>query len=422
MHWQKTLTIISNDIAVIGGGPAGLMAAQAAATAGGNVTLYDGGATVGRKFLLAGRGGLNLTLAVSAGEFRAGYGGDADRLGAFLDRFGPDSVRAWAADLGVETIVGSSGKVFPAGFGAKPLLRAWLARLDRLGVRRLARHHWRGWTGDRALTFDTPDGPVNAHPAATILAMGGASRPRTGSDGGWVAALAAQGIVTKPFQPSNCGFDADWSDRLRSQYAGTPLAPVEVTFQGRRLRGTVTLTATGLEGGPIYALSAALRGLIRAEGRAVLALDLKPDWPFERIRAALAAPRGSRSMSTHLARAIRFDGAAATLLREVTPADVYTDPALLAAAIKAAPVTLLRPRPLAEAISSAGGIRFDDVTGELMLRRLPGVYAAGEMLDWDAPTGGYLLTACLATGWAAGSAAAEAISSKATRTITDERG
>ncbi len=400
-------------VAVIGGGPAGLMAAEAAAAAGTRVALFDAMPSAGRKFLLAGRGGLNLTHSEPFDRFLGRYGDDAAFLARALDAFGPDQVRAWAAGLGVATFVGSSGRVFPTDFKAAPLLRAWLRRLDGLGVHRHPRHRWLGWDAAGQLRFATPGGEIAVTAAATVLALGGASWPHLGSDGAWTGLLAGRGIEPAPLLPANCGFDAagggpgglGWSPPLR-RFAGTPLQPVGLAFAGRSLRGELVLTETGVEGGAVYALSAALRDAIARDGGATLVLDLKPDWSEERLRLELARPHGSRSLSSHLARAVGLHGAAAALVREVLPRQAVADPAALAAALNGLPLRLTAPRPLAEAISTAGGLRFADLDDGLMLRALPGVFAAGEMLDWEAPTGGYLLTACLATGRTAGAAAA----------------
>jgi len=397
-------------ILIIGAGPAGLMAAEAAMAAGGVVTVCDAMPSPGRKLLLAGKGGLNLTHSEPFPTFLTRYGDRAAWLEGHLAAFGPEILRAWAAGLGIDTFVGSSGRVFPAEFKAAPLLRAWLRRLKGQGMRLLVRHRWLGWDADGACRFATPDGEVRYGAAATVLALGGASWPRLGSDGGWVGALAARGIGIAPLAPANCGFDIGWSAVMRQRHAGQPLKPVALSFAGRTLRGEIMLTETGIEGGAVYALSAALRDAIAADGAATLILDLKPDWEEGRLALALAQPRGSRSLSTHLPRTAHLSAVAVALLRETLPEATLNDPARLAAAIKALPLVLKAPRPLAEAISTAGGIRRDELTDGLMLRRLPGVFAAGEMLDWEAPTGGYLLTACFATGRAAGLAAAAWVS------------
>ncbi len=391
---------------VIGAGPAGLMAAEVLAGQGITVEVFDAMASPGRKFLLAGRGGLNLTHSEPPETFIGRFGDRAATFAPLLAEFGPDQVRNWAAGLGVETFVGSSGRVFPAEMKAAPLLRAWLRRLRGLGVKFHVRHRWLGWDADGALRFATPAGEVTARGDATILALGGASWPNLGSDGVWVDLLAARGIAVAPLLPANCGFDTDWSVYFSERFAGRRLATVELSFAGRRLRGEVTLTATGIEGGAVYALSAPLRDAIATQGNATVTLDLMPDWNAARVRTALGRPRGSRSLSTFVGKALRLDAAAVALLREVLPPETVANTDALAAAIKALPLRLERPRPVAEAISTAGGVGFENLDDGLMLKSLPGVFVAGEMLDWDAPTGGYLLTGCLATGRRAGLAAA----------------
>ena len=382
------------------------MAAEAASVAGATVTVCDAMPSPGRKLLLAGRGGLNLTHSEPFERFLTRYGERADLLHPHLAAFGPEALRDWAAGLGIDTFVGSSGRVFPAEFKAAPLLRAWLRRLKAGGVRLAIRHRWLGWSEDGSLRFATPEGETRLTAAATVLALGGASWPRLGSDGAWVGELARRGIAVAPFRPANCGFDVGWSEVMRRRFAGAPLKPVTLGFAGRAVRGEITITETGIEGGAVYALSAPLRDAIADDGGAILRLDLKPDWSQERLRQELARPRGSRSQASHLARTAKLGGVAAALLYETLPPATLADPSALAAAIKALPLRLSAPRPLAEAISSAGGIDFAELDDRLMLRKLPGTFAAGEMLDWEAPTGGYLLTACFATGRAAGLAAA----------------
>ncbi|CAA7622459.1 Flavoprotein [Magnetospirillum sp. UT-4] len=383
------------------------MAAEALAAAGHAVAVYDSMASPARKFLRAGIGGLNLTHSEPFEAFLGRYGAAAGPLRPMLAAFGPEAVRTWAAGLGIDTFVGSSGRVFPVGMKAAPLLRAWLRRLDARGVRLYPRHRWLGWDGQGRHLFATPDGQRTVDAPATVLALGGASWPRLGSDGGWRSILEARGIAVAPFQPANCGFDADWSAHFAQRHAGAALKPVVLSFAGRSLRGEMVVTRTGIEGGAVYALSAALRDAIAASHGATLNVDLRPDWDLARLQAALARPRGSRSLSTHLERTAGLRGAAAGLLREVLDADTLAAPWRLAAAVKALPLRLLRPRPLAEAISTAGGVDFAELDDGLMLHRLPGTFVAGEMLDWEAPTGGYLLTASLATGRRAGLAAAK---------------
>ncbi|SEH30740.1 TIGR03862 family flavoprotein [Magnetospirillum fulvum] len=391
---------------VIGGGPAGLMAAETLVAQGQTVALFDAMPSPGRKFLLAGKGGLNLTHTEPAERFLGRYGARADRFAPLLEGFGPAALRAWAEGLGIETIVGSSGRVFPAEMKAAPLLRAWLRRLKAAGVTFHARHRWQGWDDSGALRFATPDGLVSVPASVVVLALGGASWPHLGSDGAWVEPLAARGLAIAPLRPANCGFDLDWSPLFAERCAGTRLATVELRFGALVRRGELTLTATGIEGGLVYALAAPLRDRIAQDGIARPTLDLMPDWSRERIEAALRRPRGSRSLSTFLRKALPLESNALMLLREIVPPADLDDPAALAAAIKAVPLALVRPRPLAEAISTAGGLCFEELDEHLMLRRLPGVFVAGEMLDWEAPTGGYLLTGCFASGRAAGLGAA----------------
>ncbi len=392
--------------AVIGAGPAGLMAAETLAAGGAVVTVYDAMPSAGRKFLLAGKGGLNLTHGEALEPFLARYGARRAALEPLLRAFDPAALRAWAAGLGVETFIGSSGRVFPKDLKAAPLLRAWLHRLRGAGVRFQQRWRWQGWDEAGHLRFATPDGPASAETDVTVLALGGGSWARLGSDGAWWPWLAAAGIELAPLAPSNCGFDVGWSDFLRSRHAGAPIKPVVLSFDapdGRRFerQGEFVLTATGIEGSLVYAASALLRDAIAAQGQATLTLDLLPDRSAEFVAAEVARPRGSRSLATHLKSRLGIDGAKAALLHEVLGREGVNDPARLAAALKALPLTLRAPRPLDEAISSAGGVRFEALDARLMCRARPGLFCAGEMLDWEAPTGGYLLTACFASGRAA---------------------
>lgn len=391
------------SLVIVGAGPAGLMAAEAAARQGARVHVYDSMPSPGRKFLLAGKGGLNLTHSEPLDRFIVRYGAAAPFMAPLLREFGPAEIRDWAAGLGIETFIGSSGRVFPAEMKAAPLLRAWLRRLRGLGVTLHARRRWLGWAEDGALRFALPDGgEERVAGQACILALGGASWPNLGSDGGWVSLPAEKGIAVTPLRPANCGFDVDWSPHFAERWAGGRTGTVGLSFGGIALRGEVTLTAAGIEGGAIYALSAALRDEIAARGEAVPHLDLMPDWPSERVVAALSRPRGAKSLSTFLKKALPLSPAALALLREITGPDMPQ-----AAAIKALPLRLRRPRPLAEAISTAGGIALNELDEALMLKRLPGTFVAGEMADWDAPTGGYLLTGCLAMGHWAGRRAAD---------------
>ncbi|GAB4288712.1 MAG: TIGR03862 family flavoprotein [Thiohalomonadaceae bacterium] len=395
----------TTNVAVIGGGPAGLMAAEVLAAAGVQVDVYDAMPTVGRKFLMAGKGGMNITHSEPLERFIARYGDRREYLAPLLARFGPDALRAWIHDLGIATFVGSSGRVFPADMKAAPLLRAWLHRLRSAGVRLHMRHRWLGWDAAGALRFASPSGEVLVRPDAIVLALGGGSWARLGSDGAWVPLLQGRGIAVAPLRPSNCGFEVDWSEHLRTRHAGQPVKPVVVSFAGERRQGELMVTEYGVEGGVVYALSAPLREAIAAEGQAVLLLDLVPGREQARLAADLARPRGRDSLAKHLRRHAGIDGVKASLLRELTPAEVLHDPVRLAAALKALPLPLHATRPLDEAISSAGGVHFEALDERLMLRELPGMFCAGEMLDWEAPTGGYLLTACLASGRAAGEGA-----------------
>lgn len=400
------------DVVVIGAGPAGLMAAEAAVDAGRRVDVYDAMPSAGRKFLLAGKGGLNLTHGEPFERFCARYGARRDRIEPLLREFDADAVRAWARGLGIDTFVGSSGRVFPAEMKAAPLLRAWLHRLRAAGVSFHMRHRWSGWSDDgQRLRFETPAGSIEVEAAATVLALGGASWPRLGSDAAWVPLLEARGIPIVPLRPANCGFDVagGWSEFLRTRFAGAPLKTVAIACNapdGTRWqqRGEFVLTETGIEGSLVYAASALLRDRIAADGGAMLELDLLPDRDAAFVAAEVARPRGSRSLATHLKSRLGIDGVKAALLHELLPHETFADAAALAAAIKALPLRLAAPRPIAEAISSAGGVPFEALNDGLMLKDLPGVWCAGEMLDWEAPTGGYLLTACLASGRRAGRA------------------
>jgi len=379
-------------VAVVGAGPAGLMAAERLAQAGRAVAVYDRMPSVGRKFQLAGRGGLNLTHSEPLSRFLEHYGPARPALAPAIEAFPPEALRAWCAELGHETFVGSSGRVFPRSFKATPLLRAWLGRLARLGVRFHMGHRWTGWDGAGALRFAAASGEVVVRPAATVLALGGASWPRLGSDGGWVDLLRAQGVVVNPLRPANCGFLHAWSPVFRARFAGEPLKRIAATFGGVTVRGEAMLTADGIEGGVVYALSRALRDAIDAEGSATLLLDLRPDLDA----AALAQRLGGHGQS--LANALRKGGltsAAAGLVREVGAAGALSE------RVKALPLRLVGTRPIERAISSAGGIALAELDAGFMLRRLPDVYAIGEMLDWEAPTGGYLLQAAFSTGLAA---------------------
>jgi len=394
-------------LVVIGGGPAGLMAAEVARAAGVQVDLYEAMGSVGRKFLIAGKGGLNLTHAEPRPAFDQRYRDRADAVGGWLDDFDAAALREWARGLGVETYVGSSDRVFPLDRKAAPLLRGWVRRLREQGVRFHVHHRWLGWTDDGALRFATPGGEATVIAPATLLALGGGSWPELGSDGAWAPVLAAQGVDVAALQPANCGFDVGWSEHLAQRHAGAPLKPVVAHWHDAEgvehmLQGECVLTATGVEGSLIYALSAPLREAIAANGEARLWLDLAPGRDIEQLKRDLAKPRAGRSISEHLRRQTGLTGAKAALLHEVLGRDGMQDPDAIATAIKRLPLILTQPRPLAEAISTAGGVRLEALDDALMLRQHPGVFCAGEMLDWEAPTGGYLLTACFASGLRAG--------------------
>jgi uncharacterized flavoprotein (TIGR03862 family) len=395
-----------HSVAVIGGGPAGLMAAEVLAQAGCEVDLYDAMPSVGRKLLLAGKGGLNLTHGEPQAAFVARYAERGAALQPMLDAFGAQQLRDWAAALGVPTFVGSSGRVFPVDLKAAPLLRAWLHRLRGQGVRLHMRHHWLGFAGADRLRFDSPRGEVLVQPSATVLALGGASWPQLGSDGAWVPALQAAGAEVAPLRPANCGFDIDFSAHFSQRHAGAPLKSVAITVGDWHQVGECVVTAGGIEGNLVYAASALLRERIAAVGSATLLLDLLPARPLEWVQRELAHPRGPRSLATHLKARLKLDGAKAGLLWEFVPKEVQADPVRFATLIKALPLRLKAPRPIAEAISTAGGVRLESLDLHGMLRSRPGVFCAGEMLDWEAPTGGYLLTACISTGQWAGLGAA----------------
>jgi uncharacterized flavoprotein (TIGR03862 family) len=401
-------------VAIIGGGPAGLMAAEVLIGAGVAVDVFDAMPSVGRKFLLAGKGGMNLTHAEPAESFLSRYGARRAHIAPLLEGFGPQALRDWVHRLGIETFVGSSGRVFPKDMKAAPLLRAWLHRLREAGVRLHMRHRWQGWDdsgGRRALRFATPDGERLVDADATVLALGGGSWARLGSDGAWVPMLEQRGIPVAPLRPANCGFDIGWSEHFRTRFAGHPVKAVVASFtdtagRAHRRQGEFVITSTGVEGSLIYALSAALRDEVLATGAAVMHLDLAPGKELQRVIDEVAHPRGSRSMASHLQSRAGISGVKAGLLREVVPAQDFADPLRLAAAIKALPLRLCRARPIDEAISSAGGVAFESLDERLMIQSMPGLFCAGEMLDWEAPTGGYLLTACFASGLRAGLGAA----------------
>ena len=421
---------MTQRVAIIGGGPAGLMAAEvlteALATATGctptvnrkKIEIFEAMPSVGRKFLMAGKGGMNITHSEPLADFIGRYGERAAQIGPLVEAFGPDQLRAWIHGLGIDTFVGTSGRVFPKEMKAAPLLRAWLHRLRGQGVQFHVRHRWLGWTAQGGLRFATPNGEIDVAADAVILALGGGSWARLGSDGAWVPLLRERGVPVAPLKPANCGFDVAWSPYFSERFAGAPVKAVAARCSAPGLRepdapspsgcgqpekkGEFNISAKGVEGGLIYALSAPLRDALARDGSAVLSLDLAPGRSLEKLTTDLSRPRGRDSLANHLRRHAGIDGVKAGLLREFCPPETLATAASLAAAIKSLPLSVIAPRPLDEAISTAGGVAFEGLDENLMLRQQPGVFAAGEMLDWEAPTGGYLLTACLASGRAAG--------------------
>ena len=395
-------------VAVIGGGPAGLMAAETIRTAGHAVDLYEAKGSPGRKFLIAGKGGLNLTHSDPRPLFDSRYRERAIEVGNWLDDFDADALRDWARGFGVDTYVGSSGRVFPVDRKAAPLLRGWVRRLKDNGVQFHVQHRWLGWDADGALRFATPEGETMARADATVLALGGGSWPELGSDGAWTGTLAARGIDIAPLQPANCGFDVDWTPFFSQRHAGAPLKPViahwtDLDGQPRALQGECVVTTTGIEGSLVYAIAADLRDSLARDGQVRLHLDLVPGLSHEKLLEKLARPRQGRSFGEHLRRQAGVDGVKAALLFEVLGREAgQQPPEEIARTLKHLPLDLLRPRPMAETISTAGGVRLEALDQRLMLRQLPGTFCAGEMLDWEAPTGGYLLTACFASGLRAG--------------------
>lgn len=392
----------AKHIAIIGAGPAGLIAAERLAGAGHRVTIYERMASPARKFLLAGRGGLNLTHSEPFDAFLGRYREARGWLEPALNAFPPQALRDWADGLGAETFVGSSGRVFPRAMKASPLLRAWLGRLDAGGVRLAAGWHWTGWDPDDALTFRLASGETErVRPDATVLALGGASWPRLGSDGGWVPLLAGRSVVVSPLRPANGGFTAAWSPQMKERFVGQPLKRVVIRCAGEQATGEAMIDADGIEGGAIYALSATIREAIRRDGAVTISIDLRPDLTAPDLAARLAKRRKGETLSNHLRKSAGLAPVAIALLRDAAGAALPAEPEALAELIKAAPLRLGTPMPIARAISSAGGIVREECDDGFMLKRLPGVFAAGEMLDWEAPTGGYLLQASFATGVAA---------------------
>ncbi len=398
--------MVTSRIAVIGGGPGGLMAAEQAARQGARVVVVEAMPTVGRKLLMAGKSGLNITHAEDKSRFDARYGAAQAQLQGALDAFSAPVLRDWCAELGVETFVGSSGRVFPKAMKASPLLRAWLNRLVAQGVEIRTRHRWTGFAAD-GLAFDTPAGHVIEHFDAVVLALGGASWPRLGSDAAWVPILEQRGVTVSAFQPANCGFEVAWSEVMMARFAGQPVKAVVANSEAGSMAGEFVITRWGVEGSLVYAHSAALRDALERDGSARLELDLAPGRSIERLAHDLARQPAKASLSNRLRKGAGLDGVKLGLLRECVPEVATLTPETLAAAIKSVPLNLKRPRPIAEAISVAGGIAWSEVNERFMLKALPGVFVAGEMLNWEAPTGGYLLTACFATGRAAGQAAFE---------------
>ncbi len=404
--------MVAKRIAIIGGGPAGLMAAEELSRAGHAVTVYEAMPTVGRKFLLAGKSGLNITHAEPYERFVTRFGTAGERLRPALDAFTPEDIRDWAAALGTETFIGTSGRVFPKAMKASPLLRAWLKRLEAQGVTILTRHRWTGFDGD-AYRIETPEGEKRIEADAVLLALGGASWPKLGSDAGWTAWLREKSVDIHDFRPANCGFDCAFSQTFLERFAGEPLKSVTATSPAGTIPGEFVISRHGIEGSLVYAHAAALREALATAGRASLVLDLAPGRTAERLVRDLARQDAKASFSNRLRKATGLDGVKAALLRELVPDANHLDAEALAGLVKALPLPVTSPRPIAEAISSAGGISFDSIDDRFMLKALPGSFVSGEMLDWEAPTGGYLLTACLATGKAAASGIRQWLDGKA---------
>jgi hypothetical protein len=397
---------MSPFVCIVGGGPAGLMAAECLLKQGFHVELFDAMPSLGRKFLMAGKSGLNLTHAEPLVKFLGRYGDRQTILAPLINAFGPNELRQWADELGVETFVGSSQRVFPSAMKAAPLLRAWLHRLRSDGLIIHVRHYWKGWDDRGSLIFDTPQGEYKTKPTATLLALGGASWPQLGSTGAWQTILAAQQIAIKPLESANCGLNVPWSAYLRTHHAGDAVKTVSISMQdvhglALKQQGDFVISEYGIEGSLIYAFASAVREWLNKTGAATLYLDLNPNRTYEQLVQALSQARGSNTFAKHLQRQAGIKDVKAKLLREFTPEHVYGNPVKLARQIKSLPITITQTRPIEEAISSAGGVIFEELDQNLMLQKTPGVFCAGEMLDWEAPTGGYLFTACFATGYAA---------------------
>jgi len=396
----------TKTVAIIGGGPAGLMAAEVLIKSGIKVDVYDAMPSVGRKFLMAGKGGMNISNAEPFDRFLTRYGASRSYIETLLSDFGPGALVAWLKELGINTFTGSSGRIFPTDMKAAPLLRAWLHRLRAAGVVFHVRHQWLGWTENSDLRFNTANGEKTSAADATILALGGGSWPQLGSTGAWVPLLHNKSVTINPLKPANCGFEVDWSEYFRSRFAGQPLKSVQLSLiaAGQQVsqKGEFVITQTGLESGLIYSLSALLRDEIAAVGSVTVYIDLAPDNDFDTLLGKVSIPRGKQSLANHLRKRLKLSAVKIALLHEVLSTDDCADPMRLCTTIKALPIKLTGARPIEEAISSAGGICFSAIDDKLMLSAMPGVFCAGEMLDWEAPTGGYLLTACFATGRMAG--------------------
>jgi uncharacterized flavoprotein (TIGR03862 family) len=390
------------SVAIIGGGPAGLMAAEVLIQRGVKVDVYDSMPSLGRKFLMAGRGGLNLTHSEPFEQFISHYGKRKNEVEKWLKDFTPDDLREWARGLGVETFVGTSNRVFPKEMKSSPLLRAWLKRLDDAGVKFHLRHRWVGFSAQGEIKFETPEGEKTVHADAVILSLGGGSWAKLGSDGAWVKWLEQAKVKVAALKPANCGFDVAWSAHFRERFDGQPIKSVVLSFGSFRQQGEFIFTKDGVQGSLIYAASAMIRDEIEANGKAVIMLDMSPDRSHEWLAEKLSKPRGSRSMASHLEKTVGLKGVKVGLLHEFMSKEEFANPEQLASFIKQLPIPLIAPRPLDEAISSAGGVVFESLDENLMIQSMPGIFCAGEMLDWEAPTGGYLLTACFASGRVAG--------------------